>query len=405
MVCRLIVVSSALLLLGGACGRINFDKAPIAVQDGAPAEDAPAEDAAPGIAVLIAGGWFHTCAAIEGRVACWGKGNVGQLGQGNTTPSAVPLRVNLPGPASALASGRDHSCALVEGNVYCWGDNANGRLGTGDTMDSLVPKRVTGLADSSVTAIAVARFSTCAVSEGRAYCWGLNTNGQLGIDTVQDVSILPVPVMNLPTPVDRVIATSDRACALVGTTGYCWGHDHQGDLGTLGNGGFMVEEVVAAGNLSHLSIALSASCGVSSGAVQCWGNGDSGQLGDGLFTDSRTAVDVVGMQQGVTEVHVAGGIEPLGDEVDTICAVQDGQAYCWGRNDFGQVGDQTIITRGMPVPVVGLRGRVQSVNGGATHFCAVTEPSNIECWGAGVEGQLGSGSFADSLTPVLVPAW
>jgi alpha-tubulin suppressor-like RCC1 family protein len=402
---RTLPLCVAFIMGFAACGRIGFDKQLLADEDAAPGGDADVADADNTSEIIIASGWFHTCAAIDGRVACWGEGGEGQLGQGDNASSAVPLPVNLPGPARALAAGKQHSCALVEGDVYCWGSNSNGRLGTGDTVDSLVPKRVVTLATGSVTSIAAANFSTCAVSQGTAYCWGLNSNGQLGIDTNQNASVVPVPVSNLSSSVDRVFAAADRACALVGTTGYCWGHDHSGDLGTAGNGGWMVEEVIVASGLSHLSLALSVGCGVSGGAVQCWGNGGAGQLGDGLFSSSTSAVDVLGMQSGVSDLHVAGGIEPLGAEVDTICAVRDGQAFCWGRNDYGQVGDQSMVTQGAPVPVVGLRGQVRSVNGGATHFCAVTAPNNIECWGRGEEGQLGSGDFADSSTPVLVAPW
>jgi alpha-tubulin suppressor-like RCC1 family protein len=386
--------------MAGSCGRINFDKLPATLEDAGE----PELDADTSVPIIIASGWTHVCAAIEGRVACWGEGGSGQLGQGNTASSATPLTVDLPGPARALAAGNVHSCALVEGDVYCWGDGGNGRLGNGDGEDHPSPVKVTGLLAGSVTSIAAANFSTCAVSQETAYCWGLNNQGQLGVNTVQTSSIVPIAVANLPA-VDSVVASADRACALSGRTAYCWGHDHNGDLGTAGNGGAMFEEVVVVSQLSLLSLAINAACGIIDGGVQCWGNGEDGQLGDGAFTDSTAAVNVAGLGQDVTALHAAGGIQANSDEVDSMCAIQGGEAFCWGRNDFGQLGDQSTMPRGVPVPVVGLRGEARLLNGGTMHFCAVTEPGNIECWGRGAEGQLGNGTFTDSLMPVLVPTW
>jgi alpha-tubulin suppressor-like RCC1 family protein len=339
-----------------ACGRIGYDgQSPIGNDaDVAPVDAAnnPEADAQSFSNILLAAGWEHTCAAIEGRVACWGQGDEGQLGQGDREPSATPLAVNLPGPATALSSARFHSCALVAGDVYCWGAGNNGLLGTGNTDDSLVP----------------------------------------------------VPVENLPSQVDSVVASADRSCALAAGTAYCWGHDHAGDLGTPGSGGWVAETVTTVSGLSQLSLALSVSCGLVSGGVKCWGKGAKGQLGDGLFSDNRSAVQVVGLGQNVSAIHVAGGMDDVG-EIDTSCGIQDGSVQCWGSNDYGQVGDQSTITRGTPVPVVGLRGPARKVNGGTAHFCAVTEPNNIECWGRGDNGQLGAGVFQNSATPVLVSAW
>lgn len=399
---RALAAIATLLLAASSCGRINYDELPAALEDaGAPDIDADPDTS---VRTIIASGWTHVCAAIDGRVACWGEGGSGQLGQGDSASSATPLTVDLPGPASALAAGNVHSCALVEGDVYCWGDGGNGRLGNGDGEDHPSPVKVTGLLAGSVTSIAAAHFSTCAVSQETAYCWGLNNQGQLGVNQVQNSSTVPVAVTNLPT-VDSVVASADRACALIGRTAYCWGHDHNGDLGTAGNGGSMFEEVVVVSQLSQLSLGINASCGIIDGGVQCWGNGESGQLGDGLLADSAAAVNVLGLSQDVSRIHAAGGIQANAEEVDSMCAIRDGQVFCWGRNDFAQLGDQSTETRATPVPVVGLRGRAKAINGGTMHFCAVTEPENIECWGRGLEGQLGGATFTDSAMPVLVPSW
>jgi alpha-tubulin suppressor-like RCC1 family protein len=389
-------------LVSTACGRIGFDKQSVgAVDAGVPGSDADAQDSS---SIIIASGWTHTCAAIEGRVACWGEGSSGQLGQGDMLSSAEPQTVSLPGPATALAAGRDHSCAIVGGDAYCWGDGTNGRLGHGGTDDRLVPTQVQSLPSGQVTNIALARYSSCAVAAGQGYCWGSNGNGQLGIDTMQSSSTLPVLVSNLGSGISAMTSAADRACALIDTTAYCWGHDHGGDLGTPGSGGWQVEQVVVASNISQHSLALNTSCALSNGAVSCWGRGSEGELGNGQFSNSATAVDVIGLQQDVTTLHVAGGISPNG-EIDATCAIQADELFCWGNNEFGQLGDQTTNNSATPLKVTGLQSAVRAVNGGMGHFCAATYPDKIECWGNGINGQLGNGAFTDSPTPVLVPAW
>lgn len=111
---------------------------------------APALAAGP----AIAAGDLHTCAlSTSGTVQCWGSGGFGQLGNGSTDRSALPVAVKGVSTAVAVASGYSHSCAVLQsGAVQCWGGNANGQLGNGATANSAVPVTVSGIS----TAIAIA---------------------------------------------------------------------------------------------------------------------------------------------------------------------------------------------------------------------------------------------------------
>ncbi len=391
-----------------SCGRVGFE--PLSSLSGnasdASAADATDVDAAtPGFAnIQIAGGWLHTCASIDGRVACWGLGASGQLGRGDNLSSAVPRTVALPGPATAITAGRDHSCAVSLGDAYCWGSGADGRLGSGDLLDRLEPNLVEGLPIGGVTAIGAARFSTCAVANGEVYCWGRNSGGQLGINEMQGASTVPVLAQGLASGVDALALAADRACAVRDRKGYCWGHDHSGDLGTAGNGGSTIEEVVVVPTLDALGIGLQHACGVLDGAVSCWGRGVSGELGDGMLQSSTTAVQVSGLESGVTSMSVGGGIVEAA-EIDSSCAVQDGNVLCWGRNDYGQLGSGDTAVLATPATVQGLAAPARLVEVGGGHACAVLEPNTIACWGRGTDGQLGHDFFADSFAPVVVQSW
>src|ERR1051325_1623078 len=133
--------------------------------------------------VPLSSGSGHTCAiTAAGGVACWGRNTTGELGDGTTNDRNVPVAVSgLAANVVAVAAGYDHTCALTAvGAVKCWGSNWFGQLGDGTTSDSSVPIDVSGLS-TGVTAIAAGSYHTCAImTTGALKCWGNNWFGQLG---------------------------------------------------------------------------------------------------------------------------------------------------------------------------------------------------------------------------------
>jgi alpha-tubulin suppressor-like RCC1 family protein len=136
--------------------------------------------------VVVAAGSYHSCAVTTGGgAACWGSNYYGQLGDGTAGRSFAPVAVTgLTAGVAAVAAGGYHSCALTTGGgVKCWGNNTYGQLGNGTTAQSLVPVDVTGLS-AGVVAIAVGGAHSCALTSGGGVkCWGYNLYGQLGNGT------------------------------------------------------------------------------------------------------------------------------------------------------------------------------------------------------------------------------
>jgi len=195
---------------------------------------------ASGVAGLCLGG-AHTCALVEsGGVKCWGMNNYGAVGDGTLNPRYTPVDVTgLASGVAAVTCGRYHTCALLDtGGVQCWGGNDEGQLGNGLTTNSSVPVNVTGLS-SGVTALSAGQFyHTCALLDsGGVMCWGDNVSGQLGDGTTTDRPT-PVGVSGLTSGVTSVSSGGYHGCAaLVSGNMTCWGLNSSGQLGDGTTGG------------------------------------------------------------------------------------------------------------------------------------------------------------------------
>ena len=129
--------------------------------------------------------------------------------------------------------------------------------------------------------------------------------------------------------------------------------------------------------------------------LRCWGLNDSGQLGDATFTDSSNPVNVVDI--------IASGVIDLESGIKHTCVLtSNSEVYCWGLNNSGQLGDGTYSNRNVPVLVKGLEGNIVSISGGAEFTCAVSDTNDVMCWGDNTSGQLNDGSTLDRNVAVFV---
>jgi len=307
-------------------------------------------------------------------------------------PTAAAASVAFPAEHAIVAAGGRHSCAVeTNGSAYCWGANDQGQLGDGTRDDHTAPALVAG--DLSFSQLSAGASHTCAVSrDGDAYCWGNNDRGQLGDATTLERDS-PVRVA-APEPVKAVRAGFSHSCALARSGQiFCWGSNAYGQLGT-GTGLTSPRATAVVGDLRFgaLAVGWNHTCAITLGGdLYCWGSNNGGQIGDGTRDDRRTPTRV---GEGTRFISVAAGNQHT-------CAVSTGgELYCWGRNNYGQLatgqGDRTQPTR------VYVGGTFTTVTAGAVHSCAKTTSGQVFCWGRNTFGQLGDGTTIDRVVPVYV---
>ena len=311
---------------------------------------------------------YHTCGLATGGTAyCWGGNYSGQLGDGTSrTDRLVPVAVSGGRTYTALTTGGNHTCGLATGGTaYCWGKNGYGQLGDGtsgvdanDTSaDRLVPVAVSG--GRTYTALAAGFEHTCGLAtDGTAYCWGYNGHGQLGDGTsgVNGSSsanrLVPVAVSGGRTYI-ALVAGHSHTCALTNDgTAYCWGYNGYGQLGdgTSGNNGGVDDRLVpvpVSGGRPYTALAAGGmhTCGLTTeGTAYCWGWNGFGQLGDGT-----AGVNGGSSANRLVPVAVSGGrayMALVAEHRHTCGLSTGGNAYCWGHNGDGELGDGTSGVNG-----------------------------------------------------------
>ena len=297
-------------------------------------------------------GAAHSCALLkDGSVSCWGRNVEGQVGgSGEAAMLTAPTDTGVTG-ATQIDAGASHTCAVVEAGVMCWGSGKYGQSGRAQSADPLPPALVPDT-ESAVEVSCGVRHTCARSSNGEVRCWG-----EL-IDESGAPQITPDPT---PMPELRALGIS-----------------------------------AGAGQSCALTEAF---------AVVCWGNNDSGQLGDGTFAPRATPVGVLGFEAGAGQV-AAGGGELDGRLVGHSCAIdKSAQVACWGRSAEGQLGVGLGDDRANPQAVLLSRvfnasdqptlGNAQQLALGAFHSCSVGSQGSLFCWGDDRSQQLGTGLMAD----------
>ncbi len=371
--------------------------------------DPPTGPEAARLAAIAAGG-DHTCGLTRtGAAYCWGANGSGQLGLGATEPPQVSSPAAVRGGLrfQAIAAGGFHTCGLTRGGAaYCWGANEFGQLGTDAAGGrTAAPTPVAG--GLHFTRLTLGGLHTCGLTgDGAAYCWGINRFGELGTGSTDTLATRPGLVTG-GFPFSDLDAGASHTCGtLAEGAAYCWGYDQFGQLGLDAPGeecgwrsrcGRSPVKVSGLPSLLEIDTGGLHTCGLAAGGrAYCWGLNLYGELGGGdAAMEIRLPVEVAGAPA-LTSLSLG--------EHGTCGIARDGSAYCWGHDDYGELGRGGSGPKVWnPVPAA-VEGRLDFIglSAGMFHVCGVTNGGVGYCWGRNQAGQLGDGTYGESRQPVRV---
>ncbi len=343
-------------------------------------------------AAAIGGGSSYTCTLLpDGTVRCWG--NQFQLGNESTTDRLTPgAAVSGITDATAIATGSLHACAILsDATVRCWGSGGYGALGDEVTTDSRTP--VSASMFKGAAAIAAGARYTCAIlSDGTVRCAGSDEWGQLGGVHRRSVTA-PVDVQGI-TAATAIAAGNVYTCAILADgTVRCWGwRDGLHSMSPLD--GAIPVAVPGIANATAVAAGDRYACALlADGTVRCWGLNSREQLGR-VYEFSKAYFSTPVAVRGIADATaIAAGFQH-------VCALRSGGTVsCWGRNDFGQLGNGATKDSPTPVAVRGIKGAT-AIGAGAVHTCAILADGTVRCWGSNHYGELGDGTTTHSRTPV-----
>jgi alpha-tubulin suppressor-like RCC1 family protein len=333
------------------------------------------------------------------------------------------ITLRVPGllTLTSITTNNSHSCGIgINGAAYCWGKNNSSQLGDNHpTYDSVNPVAVAAPNSGNIlsfTELAAGKDFTCGLTPtGKAYCWGENIAGQLGNIKAINTSYIPIEV-SAPSGgsflnFSSISAGSSHACGLTSVgKAYCWGTNSYGQIGnstTILKSNTPVAIANAKDgtdlNLSSISAGNNFTCGLTTtGKAYCWGNNEYGQLGIGSITPPGPPNDQTSFPIAVIGTQA---FSTISTGYNHTCALSTtGQAYCWGSNFQNELGNNNTTLSSTPVAVLAPQGgstlSFSSVYTGVEYSCGLTTTSDVYCWGSNYLGNVGNNSAVNAPIPV-----
>ncbi|MFN7044421.1 MAG: LamG-like jellyroll fold domain-containing protein [Flavobacterium sp.] len=351
-------------------------------------------------AKISSGHGNHTLAIkLDGTLWAWGDNTYGQLGDGTTIDKSIPTQIGTDTNWSEISAGENHSLALKSnGTLWAWGYNFYGQLGDGTTVDKNIPTQIaTGFSTStSWTIISAGGNHSLALYGFKAYRWGSNQYGQLGMGTT--VSVQPNPEVINPRGTFNFVAAG-RNHSMAGVIGQTrllvFGLNSNGQLGigsTTNINNTSTQVVSFPNNMSAVSLGGNHSLvTLNDGSLWAFGENTNGQLGDGTTTDKLVPTRI-GTDLNWASIS-AGGNHSLARKADN-------SLWSWGYNNSGQLGDGTNTNKITPTQL-DTNTNWSVISAGGSKSLAI-KSGELMAWGDNTLGQLGDGTNLSKNLPIEI---
>jgi alpha-tubulin suppressor-like RCC1 family protein len=321
----------------------------------------------------VAGGYAHTAAVkTDGTLWAWGLNSYGRLGDTTTTQRTIPVVISSPATNwKQVACGDSHTAAVkTDGTLWAWGNNTSGRLGDTTTIQRNSPVVISNSA-TTWKQVSCGYAHTGAIKiDGTLWTWGQNAYKQLGHSDASGSVATPTQVGTATSW--KQIACGSYHTAAIRTDGTLWtcGRNSQGQLGnsTIGGNVLTITQVGTATTWKQVAGGQYHTAAIKTdGTLWTWGRNNEGQIGNnfsGVGVDRATPVQT--FLAGTNWKQVSCGL------YHTVAVKKDGTVWCWGRNDFGPLGDGSTVQRNIPVQTSSAQTNWKQVVSGGFHTAAVT---------------------------------
>ena len=356
-------------------------------------------------------GQYHTLAVkTNGTLWSWGaQGSYGQLGNESLAARSSPVQVGALTNWAQVFTQHRHSTAIkTDGSLWVWGDGQQGKLGDNTVISKSSPIQIGSTPATATTNWSVASLGTetqAAIrTDGTLWLWGLGTSGEIGNGAAVSKSS-PTQVGSLTTW--SKISTGPYATSAIKTDGtiWSWGNDASGSLGqnTLSVNKSSPVQIGALTTWSQSECGTEYTLAIKTdGTLWSWGKGIQGQLGinlGGIGTSRSSPVQI-----GATPLAETNNWSLAANgNYHTIAIKTDGTMWSWGKNEYGQIGDNAVINRSSPVQV-GALTTWSKIDGGDLYSMALKTDGTMWTWGYNANGELGQNNVINRSSPVQLGA-
>ena len=326
----------------------------------------------------------------------WGSNSYGQLGDNSTVDKSSPVQAAAGGTNWRLVASFQSTAAIkLDGTLWTWGRNDFGQLGDNSTTNKSSPIQTIASGTNWRTVSTGYLHTTAIKTDGTLWGWGWNGNGQLGDNTTVDKSS---PVQTIAGGNNwKQVACGLAHTAAVKTDGtlWCWGKDNYGQLGdnTTVSKSSPVQTITGGTNWTQVSCNWVHTAAIKTdGTLWLCGYNVFGQLGDNTTVRKSSPVQTVG--GGTNWRSVACGM------YHTAAIKTDGTLWTWGYDNYGQLGDSTLVKKSSPVQTVAGGTNWKTVACGGSNTAAIKTDGTLWVWGYNGNGQLADGTTVNKSNPV-----